>query len=103
MLDSQQQQLSLEECFIKRGREEGLSVVEGKVWYQNPEGLNGTGEVYKLNVDSEVVEDVGLCEKTHLQLKIEGRWYEFCVSLGQILTHFKMPVKRYGNFNKNNN
>jgi len=62
-----------------RARAEGLSVIDGNIWYRNPEGLTGPGlqfsgtekTGYILSTVGRI-QDVGLCEKTHLQVKIDG-------------------------------
>ena len=87
----------------KRAREEGLSVVDGNIWYKNPEGLNGDGSQFSgtektgyLVETAGRIQDVGLCQKTHLQIKIDGKWFEALIALGQVLRFFNLPSKRYG-------
>jgi hypothetical protein len=84
----------------KRAREEGLSVVDGNVWYRNPEGRNGAGSQFSgteqtgyLVETADRIQDVGLCGKTHLQIKIDQKWYEAPIALGQLLSCIDIPIK----------
>lgn len=87
----------------KRAREEGLSVVDGNIWYKNPEGLNGDGSQFSgtektgyLVTTAGHIQDVGLSQRTQLQIKIDGKWFEAPIALGQVLSFFNVPMKRYG-------
>jgi len=86
-----------------RASDEGLSVVDGNIWYKNPAGLNGDGSQFSgtdktgyLLRYAGRIQAVGLCERTHLQIKVDGRWGEACIALGQVLRCFNMPITRYG-------
>ena len=82
----------------QRAQAEGLSVVAGHLHYRNPEGFNGPGEIVRFgnleHLDGKL-QDVGLTERTHIVVKTGGEWIGAATALGQILTYFKMPIKRY--------
>jgi hypothetical protein len=98
MMTSQQEPDWVVDC-RNRAREEGLSVVDGNIWYRNPAGLNGAGSQFSgaeqtghLLSYAGRIQDVGLCER----IKVDGKWREVCIALGQVLRCFSMPIKRYG-------
>jgi hypothetical protein len=102
MMTPQQDSAWVVQC-RKRARDEGLSVIDGNIWYRNPAGLNGEGCQFSgteqtgyLLGQAGRIQDVGLCELTHLLIKEDGNWCGVCISLGQVLDCFKLPRKRYG-------
>ncbi len=79
-----------------RASAEGFSVRDRRVWYLNPEGLNGSGQFVDypgIRRFAGRVEDFGMCEKTHLFIKSEGVWYDLCIALGQLLDEMSIPKK----------
>jgi hypothetical protein len=86
---------------MRRARCEGLSVLQGKLWYKNPDGANGLGNISCCNNVKRYagrIQKVALDENTHLFLKVEDSWIDACTALGQILVDAGVEKKRYSTF-----